>query len=48
VILTDVGQRLLADARVEQERQEIDLGAVLGPGGRERLVGLLKTLAKID
>lgn len=47
VVLTEAGRRLLAAARAEQARQETDLGEVLGPGGRDALVSLLKRLAKI-
>lgn len=48
VVLTEAGQRLLATARAEQAQQEIDLGAVLGEGGREALVGLLRRLTRMD
>lgn len=48
VILTEAGQRLLAAARAEQNRQEEDLGRLLGPGGRDTLVALLDRLAHMD
>lgn len=44
VMLTEAGRRLLDAAKAEQARQETDLGAILGPGGREVLVALLKRL----
>lgn len=48
VVLTEAGKKLLAIARAEQAQQEIDLGAFLGEGGREALVGMLRRLARID
>jgi DNA-binding MarR family transcriptional regulator len=46
LVLTEAGQRLLAVARAEQARHEEELGRVLGPGGRETLVGLLDRLTR--
>lgn len=48
VVLTEAGRRLLAAARAEQANQETDLGAVLGPGGRDALVSLLKRLTTLS
>ena len=48
VVLTAHGRRVLARARAVQARQEVELGELLGPGGREALVSLLKRLAAID
>lgn len=48
VVLTDAGRHLLAEARAEQRRQEENLGALLGPGGRDALVSLLQRLTDAD
>lgn len=47
VVLTPAGRALLDRAKEMQRQQEIDLGEVLGPGGRDTLVDLLKKLARL-
>ncbi len=47
VVLTTAGRSLLDRAAAMQRRQEEDLAVVLGPGGRETLVDLLKKLADL-
>lgn len=48
VMLTEAGRRLLDAALAEQARQEEDLESLLGPGGRDLLISLLKRLVKVD
>ena len=47
VVLTPAGRTLLDRAKDLQRRQEVDLGELLGPGGRDRLVDQLKKLARM-
>jgi DNA-binding MarR family transcriptional regulator len=47
VVLTPAGRALLDRAKDMQRQQEVDLGEVLGPGGRDSLVDLLKKLARL-
>lgn len=47
VVLTPAGRTLLDRAKAMQRQQEIDLGGLLGPGGRDTLVDLLKRLARL-
>lgn len=47
VVLTPAGRVLLDRAKDMQRQQEIDLGGLLGPGGRDTLVDLLKRLARL-
>lgn len=47
VVLTTAGRALLDRAKDMQREQEENLAVVLGPGGRETLVGLLKKLTDL-
>lgn len=47
LVLTEDGRVLLARARAVQNDQERELSEILGPGGRDRLVGLLSRLSKL-
>jgi len=46
--LTRSGSELVARARLVQDEQERAIAQLLGPEGRERLVALLRRLAKIE
>ena len=47
VVLTPAGRVLLDRAKDMQRQQEVDLGEILGPGGRDTLVDQLKKLARL-
>ncbi|MFS8039334.1 MarR family winged helix-turn-helix transcriptional regulator [Xanthobacter sp. AM11] len=48
VFLTKAGKTLLKNARKIQSAQEEDFATLLGPGGRDTLVALLRKVARID
>ncbi len=48
VFLTKAGTALLGKARKLQAAQEEDFASLLGPGGRDTLVALLRKVARID